>query len=208
MDKIKDLYQDDLIYIFTRSQLRDLNTDYLAIIKNECSIQTINNCITMHYQDDFESLLAFSLPTKNRKNKQLISLNQCYKIMDKIHYGVLSFTHEGLPYSVALNHVIIDNRIFFNCAKSGYKLNSIEQRATYLIVEDLGINLKAGTHNHNSVAVFGTVHEVTEFETKKAALLEIVSHLAPEHPYNDKMVDTTNIIELEIDYINGKTHIR
>ena len=30
----------------------------------------------------------------------------------------------------------------------------------------------------------------------------------PEHPYNDKMVDTTNIIELEIDYINGKTHIR
>lgn len=39
MDKIKDLYQDDLIYIFTRSQLRDLNTDYLAIIKNECSIQ-------------------------------------------------------------------------------------------------------------------------------------------------------------------------
>ena len=60
MDKIKDLYQDDLIYIFTGSQLRDLNTDYLAIIKNECSIQTINNCITMHYQDDFESLLAFS----------------------------------------------------------------------------------------------------------------------------------------------------
>ena len=208
MDKIKDLYQDDLIYIFTRSQLRDLNTDYLAIIKNECSIQTINNCITMHYQDDFESLLAFSLPTKNRKNKQLISLNQCYKIMDKIHYGVLSFTHEGLPYSVALNHIIVDNRIFFHCAKIGYKLNSIEQRATYLIVEDLGINLKAGTHNHNSVAVFGTVHEVTEFETKKAALLEIVSHLAPEHPYNDKMVDTTNIIELEIDYINGKTHIR
>lgn len=208
MDKIKDLYQDDLIYIFTRSQLRDLNTDYLAIIKNECSIQTINNCITMHYQDDFESLLAFSLPTKNRKNKQLISLNQCYKIMDKIHYGVLSFTHEGLPYSVALNHIIVYNRIFFHCAKSGYKLNSIEQRATYLIVEDLGINLKAGTHNHNSVAVFGTVHEVTEFETKKAALLEIVSHLAPEHPYNDKMVDTTNIIELEIDYINGKTHIR
>lgn len=128
--------------------------------------------------------------------------------MDKIHYGVLSFTHEGLPYSVALNHIIVDNRIFFHCAKSGYKLNSIEQRATYLIVEDLGINLKAGTHNHNSVAVFGTVHEVTEFETKKTALLEIVSHLAPEHPYNDKMVDTTNIIELEIDYINGKTHIR
>ena len=68
--------------------------------------------------------------------------------MDKIHYGVLSFTHEGLPYSVALNHIIVDNRIFFHCAKSGYKLNSIEQRATYLIVEDLGINLKAGTHNH------------------------------------------------------------
>ena len=43
MDKIKDLYQDDLIYIFTRSQLRDLNTDYLAIIKNECSKMCIRD---------------------------------------------------------------------------------------------------------------------------------------------------------------------
>ena len=45
MDKIKDLYQDDLIYIFTRSQLLDLNTDYLSIIKNECSIQTVIDCL-------------------------------------------------------------------------------------------------------------------------------------------------------------------
>lgn len=38
--------------------------------------------------------------------------------MDKIHYGVLSFTHEGLPYSVALNHIIVDNRIFFTVLKA------------------------------------------------------------------------------------------
>lgn len=208
MNTIKDLYKNDLIYIFTKEQLIKQDTNYLAIVKDQCPIQELDNVQTMHYQDDFESLLKFSLPTKNRKTKQLISLDQCHQLMKKIHYGVLSFTNDDLPYSVGLNHILLDGRIFFHCAKSGYKLNSINKRATYLVIDDLGINLKVGTHNHDSVAVFGTILEVNDFDTKKAALLKLISDLAPDHPYNDKMVDGTTILELKIDYINGKTHIR
>lgn len=208
MHKIKELYQDDLVYIFTKQQLLNQDVDYLIIVKDECKITELDNCITLHYQEDFESLLKFSLPGKNRKTKQLISITQCHEIINKIPYGVLSFNHNGLPYSVGLNHIIVDNRIFFHCAKSGYKLNSINKRATYLVIEDLGISPKAATHNHNSVAIFGTIREVTDFTTKKAALKAIIDHLAPSHLYNDSMVEKTNILELEIDYINGKTHIR
>lgn len=208
MDKIKDLYQNNLIYIFSKKQLVNQEFEYLAVIKDECPIKEINNCMTMHYQDDFESLLTFSLPSKNRKTKQLISLEQCYQLIKKVNYGVLSFCNNDLPYSVGLNHFLLDGRIFFHCAKQGYKLTSINKRATYIVIDDLGINQKVGTHNHESVAIFGTVREVTDFTTKKTALLKIINDLAPDHPYNDKMVINTCILELEIDYINGKTHIR
>lgn len=208
MNKIKNLYQDNLIYIFTKNQLINSNIEYLIIIKNDTYIKELDHCLTMHYKDDFESLLKFSLPTKNRRAKQIISLNQCFQIIKNTSYGVLSFCNGELPYSIGLNHILLDDRIFFHCAKSGYKLTGINKRATYIIINDLGINSKAATHNHNSVTIFGTIREVTDSHTKKDALLKLINDLAPNYPYNDKMINTTNILELEIDYINGKSHIR
>lgn len=208
MNRIIEKYQDDLIYIFNQKQLNLDGYDYLVVIKDNCLIETIEGCLIMHYQDDFESYLKFSLPTKMRKTKQLISYNQCKQILDKITYGVLSFNVDDLPYSVGLNHIILNNRIFFHCSKSGFKLNSINKRACYLVVEDLGINLDVGTHNHNSVAIYGRIKEVNDLKIKKDALLQIVASLAPKHPYNDKMLEFTNILELEIDYMIGKSHIR
>lgn len=207
MNHIKEIYQDYLIYIFN-SSAHHIDKEYLVIIKDTCEIVPIENCLIMHYQDDFETLLNFSLPTKNRKTKQLLSLSQSEQLLYKIKYGVLSFSYQDFPYSVALNHILIDNHIYFHCAKSGYKLNGINQKASYLVVNDLGINEDAGTHNHESVAIYGTLQEVTDFTTKKQALLTLVSSLSPQHPYNDKMVDNTTILELQVDYMIGKTHIR
>lgn len=207
MNNIKEIYKNNLIYIFEQKQLIIPNIEFLVIIKDDCPIKNIANCKTMHYQDDFESLLNFTLPSKIRKTNKLISLQQCREILTKINYGVLSFSNNELPYSIGLNHIILDNRILFHCAKDGYKLNAINKRAAFLVIEDLGINQEIGTHNYNSVAIFGTVHEVSDKNIKKAALLQLVKDLAPKHPYHDRMIETTNILELEIDYIIGKSHI-
>ena len=207
MNKMKEVYQDNLIYVFDSSK-HHIDEDYLVVIKDTCEIVPIENCRIMHYQDDFESLLSFTLPTKNRKTKQLLSCSQSEQLLHKIKYGVLSFSYQDFPYSVALDHILIDNHIYFHSAKSGYILNGINHRASYLVVDDLGINEDVGTHNHESVAVYGTLQEVTDFATKKQALLQLVSSLAPKHPYNDKMVDITTILELKVDYMIGKTHIR
>lgn len=208
MEQMKKIYQDELIYIFTKNQCLDLKQEYLVIVKDDCHIQEIENCLIMHYQDDFESLLKFNLPTKMRKTKQLLSYHQSLNIIHEKEYGVLSFSVDDLPYSIGLNHIYLDGRLFFHCAKKGYKLNGIGKRATFLIVDDLGINLKAGTHNHQSVIIYGRLKETKDFETKKMALLKIIEDLVPQHPYHDNMVSNTNVLELEIDYIIGKTHIR
>ena len=208
MKEIINTYQDNLIYIFRQDQLINPTYRYLVIVKDGPDIIPVEGCHIMHYQEDFESLLKFSLPTKNRKTKQLISLKQCEQLINEITYGVLAFSVNDLPYSVALNHIVLDGHLYFHCAKSGFKLKGINSRVSYLVIRDLGINKEVGTHNHESVAIYGTLKEITDFETKKNALLKLVSSLAPKHPYQDQMVKGTTILELEIDYMIGKSHIR
>ncbi len=208
MNQINEIYQKQLIYIFKKEQCVDLTADYLVIIKDDSPIIPIANCVIMHYQDDFESTLKIKLPTKMRKTKQLLSYQEACSIIEKQNYGVLSIICDGMPYSVGLNHIVLDGRIFFHCSMSGFKLNGINQPATFLVVEDLGINLEVGTHNHCSTALFGILRQVSDLSTKKAALLKIVADLAPKHPYNDHMLTFTNILELEVNYMIGKTHIR
>jgi len=208
MDEIKEIYQNNLIYIFRQDQCLHLSEKYLVIVKNDCEIQKTDHCLTMHYQDDFESLLKFNLPTKMRKTKQLLSYEETYTLIEKNTYGVLSFNSQNIPYSVGLNHVMINGQLYFHCAQSGFKLNGIGQRASFLVIEDLGVNLDVGTHNHNSVYVLGTLKEITDFDEKKTVLLKLVEKLAPKHPYNDRMLSFTNILKLDIDYMIGKTHIR
>lgn len=205
---IKEVYQDQLIYVFRKDQCIDLKQDYLVIVKDDCEIKELDHCLIMHYQDDFEKLLIMSLPTKMRKTKQLLSYDCSCDIVHHGTYGVLSFTYHDIPYSVGINHIMMDGHIYFHCSQTGFKLNGIGQRVHFLVIEDLGINLKVGTHNHNSVSILGTLKEVTDFHIKKMVLLELIKKLAPDHPYHDQMLSSTNILDLDIDYMIGKTHIR
>lgn len=206
MKAIQDIYQNQLLYVFSKDQCIDLKADYLVIIKDDSEMIAIEGCWIMYYQDDFESLLKFQLPSKIRKPKKLLSYQQSYAILENIEYGVLSFCYQDIPYSVGLNHILLDGHLYFHCSMKGFKLNSINKRVTFLVIDDLGINKEAGTHNHQSVSLIGTLRQVKDDTIKKAALLKIVQDLAPKHPYDDHMLTFTNILELEIDYMIGKRH--
>ncbi|WP_279166659.1 pyridoxamine 5'-phosphate oxidase family protein [Thomasclavelia cocleata] len=201
------LNKDDLLYVFKKEQCIDLKEEALVIVKDSCEELNLKNCLVKRYSDDFESLLKIKIPSKIRKPRKLLSYQQCYDVMKRIDYGVLSISYDDFPYAVGINHIIIDGRIFFHCAKVGFKLNGVNKKANFLVTEDLGINLDVGTHNHRSVSVFGTLKEVTDNEIKREALLTLIHDLAPKHPFHDKMVINTNILELDIDYIIGKAHI-
>lgn len=205
MDKIIDLYGDSLLYVFDKEKI-NIDKEYLIIIKSDSEIKDIDNCLVMHYCDDFEQYLRFKLPTKMRKEKKLLSLKECQEMFSDIKYGVLSFSDEDYPYSVALNHVIFNNRIFFHCSMEGYKLNGINKNVNYVVIDDLGINLEVGTHNHKELVAYGKLVRIDDKDLKRDVLLKLVHDLAPKHPYHDRMLEYTNILELKIDYIAGKIH--
>lgn len=207
MNQLMEIYQNDLLYVFHDKQLQGIQERHLVIIKDQCKIIEVEDCMIMHYSDDFEQYLNFKIPTKNRKRKQLISIGECYNLIKVKEYGVLSFQKDEFPYSVGINHIFYKNRIFFHGAMQGYKLNGIGKKATLIVINDLGINQEVGTHNHESVIVYGTLENVEDFALKKEVLLELIK-LAPKHPINDKMIHATKVLELKIDYITGKSHIR
>ncbi len=196
----------DILHIFTKEQCRELKEDYLIIVRNKDTQVDFPNCKVMTIEEDFESLLNYSVPQKTRKVNQILDIDQIQDVMDRISHGVLNFMIGDIPYSIGINHCIVDGRIFFHCGKQGYKLNGIGHRAGYTVVEDLGV-AEIGTYNFQSVYIMGKLEEITDFDMKKKVLLHLVEHLAPQHPYNDEMPLRTFIFELKPEFFSGKTHI-
>ncbi|MCF0108618.1 MAG: pyridoxamine 5'-phosphate oxidase family protein [Erysipelotrichaceae bacterium] len=196
----------DVIHVFNKEQCKDLAEEQLIVVRDK-DVQVDLPGKVMSYEEDFESLLKYSVPAKTRKINYMMDMDQIADVLDRVSHGTLSFMVDDLPYSTGLNHTIVDGRIFFHCAMGkGFKLNGIGKRASYYVVEDLGV-AQIGTYNYQSVYMVGQLEEVHDFDTKKAVLLRLVEHLAPQHPYNDEMPLRTCIIELKPEFISGKTHI-
>ncbi|WP_075876215.1 pyridoxamine 5'-phosphate oxidase family protein [Merdibacter massiliensis] len=207
LKKIREYYQDHLIWIFERSVLKDPSYEALVVVKKETCIHPFDHVMTYHYNEPFEEQLTLSLPGKIRNEAKLISLEECYALMKRIPFGTCAFNNGSFPYVFPINHVMIDDRIFFHCGQKGEKLKGIDQPIIYNVVEDLGITQKVGTHNYRSVHIFGTLREVKDLSVKKEVLLTFVHDLAPAHPYHDGMLQTTKILEVEKDYMIGKAHM-
>lgn len=207
MRLLNETFKDDLLYVFHHEQCQNMEENFLVIVRKGAEITPIPGCKIMHYDEDFESFLTFKLHGKSRKMMTMLSLEQCHALLDRITWGVLSFDIDGLPYSVGMNHVRIGKRIFFHCGPKGYKLAGIGQKATYFVNEDFGPALNVGTHSFNSVSCLGTLKAVENLELKKEVLLSMVEKLAPIHPWNEDMPKRTTVLELELDFMQGKGHV-
>ena len=89
MNQYNELYKNNLLYVFTKDQLKDTDKDYMVIVKDNTDIIEDNHALVFYYQEDFEKYLNFRIPTKNRKTKQLISIDECKALIHEIEYGVL-----------------------------------------------------------------------------------------------------------------------
>lgn len=196
----------DVLHIFKKEQCKSLVEDNLVVVRDENVCVDLPNSKVMTFGEDFESLVAYSIPKKTNKVNFILDMDQIAEVMNRINHGVLSFMIGDIPYSVGINHIIVEGRVFFHCGKQGYKLNGIGQRAAYTVVEDLGV-APIGTYNYQSVYIMGELAEITDFDMKKKVLLQLVEHIAPQHPYNDEMPLRTFIFELKPEFFSGKTHI-
>ena len=207
MSELEKIYGDDLLMVFDKDKLNDRGYEKMAVIRNGVMKKDIDGILVMNYEEDFESLLNCKIPTKTRKPAKLLSLQKTYDVLDRMTYGVIASVIDGLPYNYQINYVFMDGHIYFHTGRKGYKLNGLNQTASFVLTEDLGMSYN-GTHNFRSVQVLGTLKENCDYEIKKKILNLYIDKLNPNHPpYIDAMQDTTLVYEIEIDYMMGRENL-
>ena len=97
---------------------------------------------------------------KMRRHKQLLSKEECEKILYKATSGVLALEGDNnYPYTVPISYLYEDNKIYFHSAKSGHKIDSIKknQKVSFCVIDQDKIVPEEYTTYFRSVIVFGKI---------------------------------------------------
>lgn len=148
-----------------------------------------------------------------RRIKNKTDVNQAMEFLKKANDCTLSTisTDNGYPYTVAVNHVLLDGYIYIHCAKEGHKVDNINEnnKVSIFAISDSYIDEKAYTTKFKSVHVFGKAYIVKEKEEYKKALYEIAKRytgkfFAKAGSEIASAVNKTLVIRIEIEHISGK----
>ena len=149
-----------------------------------------------------------------RRKKQLLSVIETIKILEKCTNGVLScLGDDEYPYGVPLNYVYENEKIYFHSAKAGHKIDAIlkNPKVSFSIVEKDTIISEKYTSYFRSVIVFGKTRIVNDDERTKAfkALVEKYSGDQPEVKKEKEIMECAHayVIAIDIEKITGKEAI-
>jgi len=105
---------------------------------------------------------------KMRRFKQQLSNDEALEILKNCKSGVLAVSgDDGYPYTVPLNFVYKNGKIYFHFAKNGHKLDAIKQnkKVSFCVIEKDEVDSEKLTTLFRSVVVFGKA-EIMENEDK------------------------------------------
>ncbi len=150
-----------------------------------------------------------------RRRKQLLSREECIRILQEGTSGVLALSgRDAYPYAVPLSYVYVQDKIFFHCAKAGYKLEAIERnpKASFCVIGQDQIMPEEYTTYFRSVIVFGKMRILTDEAEKRNAIEKLAERYTP---YNEKgrlqeierEYNRLCMLELEIEQMTGKEAI-
>lgn len=147
-----------------------------------------------------------------RRAGQKLSDDECIEILTNEPRGVLALLGDyDYPYAVPMSHVYVDGKIYFHSAKKGHKLDSIRnhEKVSFCVM-DKGIKNEDGwSYTFKSVIVFGKIKILAD----EADRIDKLTHLgdkffpSPEDTLDEisRLSHKTDVFELTIDYMSGKT---
>ena len=122
---------------------------------------------------------------KMRRSDRATTTEKAWEILENAEFMTLSMMGaEGVPYGVTLSFARVENALYFHCANTGYKLDSLRQNPAVCVSAVWQQRTKPeefAVAFHSAVA-FGTACEVTEQAEKETGLLAICKKYAPENP--------------------------
>lgn len=148
-----------------------------------------------------------------RRSAQKLEQEPCLKILENGSYGILALSNPqgSYPIQIPLNYVLIDDTIYFHCAKQGEKLEAIKANpsASFCVVSAWDVISEKLTTAYESVLCYGRM-TVLRDESKRAPLLALCEKYAPMMDKEqiersiDASFDHVLVLALKIEEISGK----
>lgn len=149
---------------------------------------------------------------KMRRFKQMLPEAETREIVARGTIGILGVNgDDGYPYTVAVNHVLVGDKIYFHSAKAGHKIDSIKNdpKVSFIVVDKDEVVSREYTSYFRSVIAFGKAHIVEDEEEKKKAFRAISEkYCAADLDRYDEVMSkdapAALIVCIDIEHITGK----
>lgn len=148
-----------------------------------------------------------------RRIKNKMSNDRTLELLKNCQEGTLGTisVDNGYPYTVVVNYVYYNNKIYFHTAKSGHKVDNIlnNDKVSFTVYSDALVVQETFTTKYKSVTLFGRAKVV---ESNKEVLFELIKKYSPDFlqsgkEYVDKSFEGPSLVEIEIEHITGKERI-
>ena len=149
---------------------------------------------------------------KMRRSKQQLSDEEIEQVLERSKTGVLGVIGDGgYPYTVPMNFVYANERIYMHSALNGHKIDAItaNEKASFCVIDADDVVPADYSTNFRSVIAFGKARIVEDEEEKMASLRLLGDKFNPNH---DDALDAEiartfsrlHMIAIDIEYVTGK----
>ncbi len=147
-----------------------------------------------------------------RRKKQLLSEQETLRVLEEGKTGIVGVLgDDGYPYTVPINYVSLEDKIYFHSAKKGHKVDAIakEPKVSMTVVEKDDVVSREFTTYFRSIQLFGKAYVVEDEAERNVAFRALCEKFsgADMDRYDEimsKEADAAAIVRIDIEHITGK----
>ena len=146
-----------------------------------------------------------------RRFKQELAREDCDQILYSAYRGFLSVIGDGgYPYTLPINFVYADGKLYFHCAREGHKLDALRacDKACFTVIDDPVREPGDWWYHVNSVICFGHIRIIEDAAEALVHLKTLGAKYFPEG-YDIEGDLAKNgpravVLELSLEHVTGK----
>ena len=147
-----------------------------------------------------------------RRKKQLLSEQETLRVLEEGKTGIVGvLVDDGYPYTVPINYVSLEDKIYFHSAKKGHKVDAIakEPKVSMTVVEKDDVVSREFTTYFRSIQLFGKAYVVEDEAERNVAFRALCEKFsgADMDRYDEimsKEAAAAAIVRIDIEHITGK----
>ena len=149
---------------------------------------------------------------KMRRYKQQLADEEAIAVLERGKTGVLAVIgDEGYPYTVPINYVYTDGKVYMHSALTGHKIDAIRacDKASFCVIDADDVVPADYSTNFRSVVAFGRARIVEDEREKMMSIRLLGDKYNPNQPESldaevSKSFARLHMIALDIEHMTGK----